>query len=323
MPSTDQDSSRFNYDVCLSFAGEQRNYVREVAGLLANRGIRVFYDEREKVQLWGKDLYAHLDDIYQNLARHCVLFASADYAKKVWTNHERRSAQARAIQEQADYLLPARFDDTPIPGLPHTVGYVDLQGVTPTELADLIEQKLGPREKENYFPPVPDILFKKLGVENDTEDQEAVLQQALRWFEVLNRMTQVEREVVRQAFLHGCLAELPDNIHIYIDLLRRVTGIPAARLKRILGGLHSLGFTCSIREEHEATLERPKQLGQAPLFQIEWVDLLGGSDHPEMLVAKEMIFTTMDEYCETCSHNAIRRLDFSSLASATTSEDEH
>jgi hypothetical protein len=196
MTPTDRDDSRFDYDVCLSFAGEQRDYVREVADLLAKRGIRVFYDEREKVQLWGKDLYAHLDDIYQNLARHCVLFASAEYAKKVCTNHERRSVQARAIREQGgDYLLPARLDNTPIPGLPDTVGYIDLQEVAPAELADLIEEKLGPREKVEFFPPVPDLLYRRLGIEEDVEAQQAVLVQAYHLFRVLRRMTHDEREV--------------------------------------------------------------------------------------------------------------------------------
>lgn len=242
MPSTDRDNSRFDYDVCLSFAGEQRAYVREVANLLAKRGIRVFYDEREKVQLWGKDLYAHLDDIYQNLAQHCVLFTSGDYAKKVWTNHERRSAQARAIQEQGDYLLPARFDDTPIPGLPDTVGYVDLQETSPAELVDLIEQKLGPREKEEFFPPIPDLLYERLGIEDDADAKHIVLQQAHHWFNVLRRMTQIEHEVVGQAFVRGCPEELPDSIHIYIDLLRRVTNLSAPKLKAGTGRAQSTRF---------------------------------------------------------------------------------
>jgi hypothetical protein len=66
--------------------------------------------------LWGKDLYEHLDWIYQKAARYCVLFASEAYANKVWTTHERRSAQARALQSNQEYVLPVRFDDTEIPG---------------------------------------------------------------------------------------------------------------------------------------------------------------------------------------------------------------
>lgn len=135
------------YDVCLSFAGEQRNYVQQVASRLRDAGIRVFYDDYEQVSLWGKDLYEHLDWIYRKAARYCVLFASADYARKIWTSHERRSAQARALHDSDIYILPTRFDDTEIPGLRSTVGYVDLRQTTSAELAELILKKLntGPR----------------------------------------------------------------------------------------------------------------------------------------------------------------------------------
>ena len=37
---------------------------------------------------------------------------------------------------------PARFDDTEIPGLPSTTGYIDLRQTTPEQLAELIKQKL-------------------------------------------------------------------------------------------------------------------------------------------------------------------------------------
>ncbi len=131
------------YDVCLSFAGEQRDYVEEVAERLRERGVRVFYDKFEQATLWGKDLYEHLDWVYRKSARYCVLFASSEYATKMWTGHERRSAQARAVEENEEYILPTRFDDTEIPGLPPTVGYQDLRKVRPTQLAELIQEKLG------------------------------------------------------------------------------------------------------------------------------------------------------------------------------------
>jgi len=130
------------YDVCLSFAGEQRDYVERVASRLRDEGVRVFYDDYEQVSLWGKDLYEHLDWVYQRAAKYCVLFASADYAKKVWTSHERRSAQARALHDIGTYILPARFDDTEIPGLRPTIAYIDLRRTTSAELAELIVRKL-------------------------------------------------------------------------------------------------------------------------------------------------------------------------------------
>src|SRR5258708_24875207 len=85
------------YDVALSFAGEDRGYVEEVAGSLKAMGINVFYDAYERADLWGKNLYTHLSKIYRDDSRYVVMFISEHYAQKVWTNHERESAQARAF----------------------------------------------------------------------------------------------------------------------------------------------------------------------------------------------------------------------------------
>ncbi|MBP2833149.1 TIR domain-containing protein [Aquimarina sp. U1-2] len=135
-------NNSYEYDVALSFAGENRAYVEEVANSLNKKGIKVFYDLFEEANLWGKNLYEYLSEIYQNKAQYTVLFISGFYNQKLWTNHERVSMQARAFQESREYILPARFDDTEIPGILKTVGYIDLQQKTPEELASLIEKKL-------------------------------------------------------------------------------------------------------------------------------------------------------------------------------------
>lgn len=130
------------YDIALSFAGEDREYVEKVADYLRLANVKVFYDKYEQVDLWGKDLYEHLSDVYQNKARFTVMFISCHYARKLWTQHERKSAQARAFREKGEYILPARFDNTEVPGLNATVGYVDLRHLSPAKLAEAIREKL-------------------------------------------------------------------------------------------------------------------------------------------------------------------------------------
>jgi len=131
------------YEVVLSFAGEDREYVEVVATYLTNNSVKVFYDRYEEITLWGKDLAEHLDKVYRGRARYCVMFISKNYANKVWTSHERRSALAKAIEEKEEYILPARFDDTKITGIRSTIGYVDLSKKTPEQLGKMILQKLG------------------------------------------------------------------------------------------------------------------------------------------------------------------------------------
>lgn len=132
----------FSYDIALSFASEQRDYVEKVASILTKEGIKVFYDKFEESSLWGKDLYEHLDDVYRKKSKYCIIFISKEYSNKIWTNHERKSAQERAFRENAEYILPVRFDDTEIPGVRSTIGYMDARKKNPEELANIIKIKL-------------------------------------------------------------------------------------------------------------------------------------------------------------------------------------
>ncbi len=135
-------NGEFEYDVAVSFAGEDRAVVVQFAEILMSQGLKVFYDEWEQSNLWGRDLYQHLDEVYSKKALFCVIFLSAHYAVKVWTNHELKSAQARAFQENNEYILPLRLDDTVIPGIRPTLGYLDLRKIKVEEAAQSAIQKI-------------------------------------------------------------------------------------------------------------------------------------------------------------------------------------
>jgi hypothetical protein len=139
---TDTNEVTFQYDIALSFAGEDRKYAEEIASALKAANISVFYDTYEQVSLWGVDLYEHLSTVYSEKARYCLMFLSENYAKKAWTTHERKSAQARAFYEQKEYILPLRIDNTKIPGINETIGYIDINQFTTEEIISMIISKL-------------------------------------------------------------------------------------------------------------------------------------------------------------------------------------
>lgn len=130
------------YDVALSFAGEDRLLVDELAKVLTENNIKVFYDAYEKADLWGVDLYQHLTDVYQNRAQFCVMFLSEHYDRKLWTGHERKAAQARAFAENREYILPIRIDETEVKGILPTVGYLRWHEETADGIAQMIADKL-------------------------------------------------------------------------------------------------------------------------------------------------------------------------------------
>ena len=130
------------WDVALSFAGAQRDYVGQVAAALQARGVRCFYDADEQVRLWGTHLAEELPRIYAQESAAVVVFISAEYAGGEWTRLERRAALARAVAEAGVYVLPARFDDSQLPGLLPDVVTVDLRRYTPEQFADLVAEKV-------------------------------------------------------------------------------------------------------------------------------------------------------------------------------------
>jgi TIR domain len=131
-----------DFDVALSFAGKDRSHAEDLANVLKDCDVKVFYDEFHIATLWGKDLYQHLQTVYRDKAKYCVVFVSKSYLAANWTKHELKQAQARAFKETREYILPLRLDDTVLPGLNHTVGYLDLRNISIERVAVILLEKL-------------------------------------------------------------------------------------------------------------------------------------------------------------------------------------
>ena len=138
---------KYKYEVALSFAGEDRPYVERVASTLKELDVKVFYDHFFKADLWGEDLFQYLSKIYKDESKFTLIFISKHYVLKDWTLHELKQAQARELQQKSGYILPVRLDNTEIPGVLPTTGYIDVANMDAEELAAIIVEKLGKRKK--------------------------------------------------------------------------------------------------------------------------------------------------------------------------------
>jgi hypothetical protein len=136
----------YEFDVAVSFAGEDREIVQGIVDKVKAAGITVFYDTDYRAEMWGEDLVEFLDQIYRVKARYTMMFISRFYAEKMWTNHERRSAIARAVEQRSSYILPVRLDSAPLGGLRPTVGYVDARQIGSDGIAELLLAKLAGSE---------------------------------------------------------------------------------------------------------------------------------------------------------------------------------
>ena len=88
----------YKYDFGLSFAGEDRVVAADLADRLKTERVRVFYDEYQEAELWGKDLYQKFQEIYVKECRYFIPIISPNYVAKRWPQHELKQAQARAFK---------------------------------------------------------------------------------------------------------------------------------------------------------------------------------------------------------------------------------
>ena len=154
----------FVYDVALSFASEDRAYVDKVASLLLKKEIKVFYDSFEEAEMWGENLYDYLSDVYRNKARYTIVFISEHYGEKLWTNHERQSMQARAFEENKAYILPVCINNTSIPTILSTTGYISNK--SPEELASLVVKKINiSSSRKNELRKELNVIDKRIFLE--------------------------------------------------------------------------------------------------------------------------------------------------------------
>lgn len=300
------------YDVVLSFAGEDRDYVEKTANHLRKSGVKVFYDVYEDVNLWGKDLYQHLDDVYQNKAKYAVVFISEHYKKKLWTNHELKSAQARAFSEHQEYILPIRFDDSEIPGIRKTIGYVSASENSPLKLSKKILQKLGALEPVNFLPKKLTFLNKIFQTLYDVSEKD-IYDHVIFLFQRLKLLNQDERKFLAHFFLHTCSGNLMDNFHEKMSLLSRVTGFDRIRILEILKGLGDVGFDYKVEKKSHGCVVDGNDV------EVELVYLRFNPASRDILFENStfmllsMYSAPMFNRCENCLISALERLDFSDL----------
>ena len=89
----------YNYKFFLSFAGEDRALVEQIAVLLRNNNISVFYDYFEIDTLLGKELLEYFARIIEYECEYIIIFISKAYKEKLWTIHEFKTALNRSIKE--------------------------------------------------------------------------------------------------------------------------------------------------------------------------------------------------------------------------------
>jgi TIR domain len=137
------DISSHNFDVALSFPGEVRPLVEDVANHLEQlMGPNAyFYDNNYVSQLARPSLDTFLQGIYLNRAKLNVVFLSSDYQRKVWCGIEFRAIRDIIARREYQRIMFVRTDDGEVEGVFPTDGYVDARKHDAAAIAEFIKQR--------------------------------------------------------------------------------------------------------------------------------------------------------------------------------------
>ena len=136
------NSTPQGYDVALSYASEDSDYVEKVAETLKNWGLNVFFAKKEQAKMWGRNLNDFFEEVFTH-ADTVVAFFSDAYASKTWPNYERQIIESEFLNRKEDYFLPVKMEEgSNIKGAPSSIGYIPKEKYPPEALAKLILEKI-------------------------------------------------------------------------------------------------------------------------------------------------------------------------------------
>ena len=144
-------STAKRFQVALSFPGEYRDTVSQIAETLAHQlgQENVFYDAFYTAELARPNLDLYLQDIYRYQSELTVLFIGEDYEKKKWCGLEWKSIRVAIMDKEDSQIMFIRMDDGKVRGVFPFDGYVDGRLYTPLQLANFIVERLAFNRQAN------------------------------------------------------------------------------------------------------------------------------------------------------------------------------
>ena len=137
-----ETSSMFEYDIALSFAGEDREIAKEIANALRIEGVKVFYDQFHKIDLWGKKLTKSFSEVYGSKTKFVMPLISKHYPIKDWTDFEFSIARREAKKRKREFILPVKLDETKVVGIQEDVLFLDYNSEGIDGIVDAVLAKL-------------------------------------------------------------------------------------------------------------------------------------------------------------------------------------
>jgi hypothetical protein len=137
------------FRIALSFAGENRVLVEEIAQILATQfgPDSILYDKFHKAEFAHPDLAFELPNLYKNESDLVVLVFCDDYQSKRWCNLEWRAIYSLISERKGQGIMLMRFNRLEPVGLHGLPGFIDLDGLSAFQVAGHILERLALNER--------------------------------------------------------------------------------------------------------------------------------------------------------------------------------
>jgi tetratricopeptide (TPR) repeat protein len=148
------------FRIAFSFAGEKRDFVKQVAAILAERfgADKILYDKYHEAEFARYDLGIYLPKFYGEQSDLIVPVLCPNYDEKRWTGWEWVHIYGLLTKSEGKRVMPTRFEHANADGLSPAAGFIELDDKTPDDLARLILERLALNEgkpKDFYIKPQP------------------------------------------------------------------------------------------------------------------------------------------------------------------------
>lgn len=130
----------FLYDVAVSYASEQEDYVGRVVKILEAEKLKVFYAPGRESEFKARDMFVRFYEIYRYQCRYAACFLSREYRNKEYTMHEFKTALLRNKKEKRNCIIPVYFDRKFMEGLDRDISYLEADRLCEVEIADRIAE---------------------------------------------------------------------------------------------------------------------------------------------------------------------------------------
>jgi hypothetical protein len=112
----------YDYEVAISFAGENRALAKHIALQLENLDVPVFFDELYEANFLGQAWSKVFREIFGEKSRLILCLLDKHHADKIWPTFEREHFAPRVAHND---VIPVYLDDTKFVGIPQdTIGIV-------------------------------------------------------------------------------------------------------------------------------------------------------------------------------------------------------